>query len=151
VRLYEVRVRALSDGAAMTRPRKWAFLRIPRQTHRLLLAAKARAGISMSELVKRIVQFIYSEEPMQALSFFVLYLNNQATFIIASKDAETAELGFRQQMLGQSPKPTLVKAVPIMEAKQEDVLRVGIAAIITQQTQTNAMLQAVLNAGGKRH
>jgi hypothetical protein len=116
-----------------------------------LLAAKARAGISMSELVKRIVQFIYSEEPMQALSFFVLYLNNQATYIIASKDAETAELGFRQQMLGQNPKPTLVKAVPIMEAKQEDVLRVGIAAIITQQTQTNAMLQAIVNAGGKRH
>jgi len=115
-----------------------------------LLAAKARAGISMSELVKRIVQFIYSEEPMQALSFFVLYLNNQATFIVASKDAETAELGFRQQMLGQA-KPSTVKAVPIMEAKQEDVLRVGIAAIITQQTQTNAMLQAVLNSGGKRH
>ena len=134
----------------MTPPRKWAFLRIPRQTHKLLLAAKARAKLPMSELVKRIVQFLYSGEPMQALTFFVLYVNNQATFIVASKDAETAELGFRQQMLGQTQKPTLVKAVALMEAKQEDVIRVGIAAIITLLTQTTTMLSH-LTGGGRRN
>lgn len=129
------------------RPRKWKFLRIPAQTHKLLLRAKARAGISMSELVRRIVTFIFSEEPMQALTFFVLYLNGEATFIVASKDAETAEVGFRSQMLGHAKPGTTVKAVALTEAKQEDVLRIGIAAIMTLLTQTNALLGQALGSG----
>ena len=90
---------------------------------------------------------------MQALTFFIMYLDGKASFIVASKDAETAVTGFRAQMLGTGQKPTLVTALPLTEAPQEDVLRIGIAAIITQLTQTNAMLQAFVpaDAGGKRH
>jgi hypothetical protein len=130
--------------------RKWKFLRVPAQTHKLLQQAKARAGIPMSELVHRLITFLYSGAPMQALTFFLLYLNDEATFVVASKDAETAETGFRSQMLGHAKPGTTVKAVPITAAPQEDVLRIGVAAIMTQLTQTNALLQTLLGGLGPR-
>lgn len=132
----------------MTRVRKWAMLRVPLQTHRQLQEIKRRAGMPMSEVVKRIVGHIYAGGPMQALTFFVIYLDGQAAFIVASKDAATAELGLRQQLLGSKPAPKEIKARALVEAPTDDVLRVGVAAILTQLTNLNAALGSFMPPPG---
>lgn len=85
---------------------------------------------------------------MQALTFFVIYLDGAATFVVASKDAETAEMGLRQQLLGYKPAPKVIKARALAEAPTDDVLRIGIAAIMTQLTNLNAMLGSLPPSGG---
>lgn len=83
---------------------------------------------------------------MQALSFFVIYIDGQPMFVVAAPDAEKAEIGMRQERLGKTPFKT-IKAVPLLEAKQEDTMRVGMAAVLSQLTQVSAMLQVLLSKG----
>lgn len=131
--------------------RKWTTLRVKVETRKQLQKIKNRTGLSMAEVVHRVVLHTYAGDHMQghALAFFVVYLDGQATFVVASKDAQTAELGLRQQLLGMKPAPKEVKALSIAEAPSDDVLRIGIAAIMTQLTNLNAILAAA--AQGRQH
>lgn len=83
---------------------------------------------------------------MQALSFFLLYLDGQPTYTVAAKDKDAAETGMRQNLLGQGVKE--IKAVPFAEADQADALRVGLCSVLTQLTQINGMMQMLLQQQG---
>ena len=126
----------------MKRVRKWEMLRIPLQTHKELLAIKRRSGLSMSETVARLIHHVYAGGTMTgtALTFFIVYLDNVAMFIVASKDAQAAELGLRQQLLGMKPAPKEIKARTLAESPTDDVLKIGLAAIMTQLTNVQALL-----------
>lgn len=129
---------------------KWTTLRVSKRTRKQLQDIRRRSGLSMAEVVERIVLHIHAGGPMQALTFFVVYLDGAPTFIVASKDAETAEMGLRQQLLGYKPAPKVIKALSVAEAPTDDVLRIGIAAIMTQLTNLNAMLGSLPPSGGLR-
>ncbi len=128
--------------------RKWRILRVSLKTHEMLRDMKAHTNVSMVEFVERVVDHIYGGGivAMQALSFFVLYLNDEPSFVVAAQSADKAEMGMRQERLGQTAFKS-VKAVPLGEAKLEDVHRVGTMAILSQLTQISAMLQALLSKG----
>jgi hypothetical protein len=129
--------------------KKWELLRVPGTTKRLLLKVSQRTKVPMTEIIERVVNLIYgrkSMSTMQALSFFLLYLDGKPTYTVAAKDKESAETGMRQQLLGQDIKE--VKAVPFTEANEADVLRIGLCSVLTQMTQINALLQMLLEAKG---
>lgn len=128
--------------------RKWQMLRISLRTHQMLQDMKQHTDVPMLEFVERVVDHIYGGGvmAMQALSFFVLYIDGKPLFVVAAADAEKAEIGMRQERLGKEPFKT-VKAVALLEAKFEDVQRVGMAAVLSQLTQVSAMLQVMLSKG----
>lgn len=128
--------------------RKWQMLRISLRTHQMLQDMKKHTDVPMLEFVERVVDHIYGGGimSMQALSFFVIYIDGQPMFVVAAPDAEKAEIGMRQERLGKTPFKT-IKAVPLLEAKSEDTMRVGMAAVLSQLTQVSAMLQVLLSKG----
>lgn len=139
--------RRRKTGMALPKQRKWKLQRISFKTHRMLKDMKAHTDVPMSEFIERIVDHIYGGGlmDMQALAFFVIYLDGKPAFIVAAKDAETAENGLRQNMLGQ--KIGKVKAVSLFDADIDDAQRIGITAILSQLTQIGAMLQMLLSKG----
>lgn len=129
--------------------RKWRILRISLRTHEMLRDMKAHMNVPMLEFVERVVDHIYGGGimSMQALSFFVMYIDGKPMFVVAAQDAEKAEIGMRQDRLGKTPFKT-IKAVPLMEASDSDINRVGTSAILSQLTQVSAMLQVLLSKIG---
>lgn len=109
---------------------------------------KAHTDVSMAEFIERVVAHIYGGGivSMQALTFFVMYIDGKPQFVVAAQDAEKAEIGMRQQQLGQKPFKS-IKAVPLLDADEKDLQRVGIAAILSQITQVSTMLQMLLAKG----
>ena len=128
--------------------RKWQMLRISLRTHQMLQDMKRHTDVPMLEFVERVVDHIYGGGimSMQALSFFVLYIDEKPMFVVAAPDAEKAEIGMRQERLGKTPFKS-IKAVPLLDAKDSDINRVGTAAILSQLTQISAMLQVLLSKG----
>ncbi len=128
--------------------RKWQMLRISLRTHQMLQDMKKHTDVPMLEFVERVVDHIYGGGIMsvQALSFFIMYIDGKPMFVVAAQDAEKAEIGMRQERLGKTPFKT-IKAVPLLDAKIEDVHRVGITAVLSQLTQVSAMLQMLLSKG----
>jgi hypothetical protein len=129
------------------RPKRpqWKVVRLPVRTHRLLKDLSAHTGVPMVEFMERVVDHIYGGgiTAMQALTFFIMYLDDAPMFVVASPDAEKAEIGMKGELLGKNVKK--IKAVPLLSAPLDDVQRVGIAAILSQQTQTNTALQLLLS------
>jgi aspartate/glutamate racemase len=123
---------------------KWRMLRISWKTHDMLKDMKRHSNVPMLEFVEAVVTHIYGGGvvSMQALTFYMMYLDNKPTFVVAAKDAETAENGLRSMELGKGLKS--VKAVSLADASLEDVQRLGTQAILSQLTQVSAMLQMLL-------
>jgi hypothetical protein len=125
--------------------KKWRMLRISWRTHDMLKRLKAHAPrIPMLEFVESVVAHIYGGGivSMQALQFFLIYFDGRPMFVVAAKDAETAEMGMRSQELGKGIKG--IKARSLQDAPVEDVQRTALQAILSQLTQVSAALQILL-------
>jgi len=120
------------------------MLRISWKTHDMLKDMKKHSNVPMLEFVEAVVTHIYGGGvvSMQALTFFMMYLDGKPMFVVAAKDAEKAENGLRSAELGKGIKT--IRAVSLGEANLDDVQRLGTQAILSQLTQISTMLQMLL-------
>lgn len=141
--------RRRKTGIALPKRRKWRLLRVSMRTHEMLKNLKAHTDVPMLEFVERVVTYIYGGGLMslQALTFYLIYCDAKPTYIVAAKDAATAETGLRATLLGQGVKT--IKAISVMEAEEHDLGRIGLTAVMSQLTQISAMLQMLLGQKGK--
>lgn len=148
-RLRALRPRAVYHGARVTRPvRRWWFLRLSMRIHATMHRLRTSTGRSMAELVETAVEFTFNPKRrrrMEAMRFYVLFLDEKPAVIVAARDAATAEQGYRQNFLGSGQ---TVKATDLMDTPGDVVARIGTAAILTQLTQVNALIQMLAQRNG---
>ena len=124
--------------------KKWRMLRISWKTHDMLKDMKRHSNVPMLDFVEAVVAHIYGGGlvSMQALQFFLIYFDDRPMFVVAAKDADTAETGMRAQELGKGVKK--IRALSLQVASIEDVQRTAVQAILSQLTQIGAALQMLL-------
>lgn len=123
-------------------------LRILYETHDLIELLATRVGLAMHEVVdvavRQLLVTTYARRMFMqggtALPYFIMYIDDKPTYLVAAKDAEKAELGVRQQLLQDGVSGKKVKAVAAFDAKFEDFTRVTLLALNAQILNVGAIL-----------